>query len=134
MVADTYPKTPMPPLERLEALFIARVSTVGERAGIARFIFSDQFALALPPAAVERMLDLVRGTRAFVLQALEEGMASGVIRKDLEPKALLHIVLGSLQHLVFLSALSPGLGKAPKATEIFASLACLLAAPSKGKR
>lgn len=127
MVADTYPKADLPPLERLKSLFLARVNTVGQRAGVARFIFSDQFALALPPAAVEQMLDLVRGTRSFVLQALEEGAECGEIRKDLSPKALMPIVLGSLQHLVYLSALPPGLGKAPKATEVFASLACLLA-------
>ena len=126
MVADTYPDASLPPLERLRALFFARVKTVGKRAGVTRFIFSEQFALALPPAAVERMLDLVRGTRAFVLQALKEGMEQGEIRKDLPPKALLPIVLGSLQHLVFLSALPSGLGKTPMATEVFASLTCLL--------
>ena len=127
MVADTYPDAALPPLERLQSLFLARVRTAGKRAGVARFIFSEQFALALPPAAVERMLDLVRGTRAFVLQALKEGMERGEIRKDLPPKDLLPIVLGSLQHLVFLNALPSGLGKAPKATEVFASLTCLLA-------
>lgn len=127
MVADTYPKTLLPPLERLQALFLARVQTVGQQVGVARFIFSEQFTLALPPAAAERMLDLVRGTRAFVLKALEEGIERGEIRKDLPPKALLPIVLGSLQHLVFLNALPSELGKVPKATEVFASLACLLA-------
>jgi AcrR family transcriptional regulator len=127
MVADTYPKALLPPLERLQALFLARVQTVGQQVGLARFIFSEQFALALPPAAAERMLDLVRGTRAFVLKALEEGIERGEIRKDLPPKALLPIVLGSLQHLVFLNALPSELGKVPKATEVFASLACLLA-------
>lgn len=127
MVANTYPKALLPPLERLQAFFLARVQTVGQRAGVARFIFSEQFALALPPAAAERMLDLVRGTRAFVLKALEEGIERGEIRKDLPPKALLPIVLGSLQHLVFLNALPSELGKVPKATEVFESLACLLA-------
>lgn len=127
MVADTYPKTILPPLERLQALFLARVQTVGQQTGVARFIFSEQFALALPPSAAARMLDLARGTRAFVLQAMEEGIEPGEIRKDLPPKALLPIVLGSLQHLVFLSALPPGLGQTPTATEVFASLACLLA-------
>jgi hypothetical protein len=106
---------------------VARVSTVGKKAGVARFIFSDQFALALPPEAVERMLGLVTGTRTFVLEALKEGMARGEIRSDLSPTELLPIVMGSLQHLVFLSAQPPGLGKPPKATEVFNSLAHLLA-------
>lgn len=127
MVEASYPDPSLGPLERLRALFVARVETVGHRAGVARFIFSDQFALAMPPVAVARMLDLVRGTRAFVLQALEEGMASGEIRKDLPAGALLPIVMGSLQHLVFLTALPPGLGRPPKAADLFANLACLLA-------
>jgi AcrR family transcriptional regulator len=131
MVADSYPVATLPPLERLQALFHARVSTVGKRAGVARFIFSDQFALALPPEAVEQMLSLVIGTRTFVLEALKEGVASGDIRSDLTPKALLPIVMGSLQHLVFLSAQPPGLGTPPKAIEVFKSLACLLAPLSK---
>ncbi len=126
-VAGTFPTVALPPLERLQALFLARVNTLGKQAGVARFIFSEQFALALPPAAAERMLELVRGTRAFVLAALEEGADRGEIRKDLPPKALLPIVLGSLQHLVFLNALPSGLGKAPKAREVFATLSCLLA-------
>lgn len=134
MVAGTYPDATLPPLERLRALFLARVSTLGKRAGVARFIFSEQFALALPPTAVERMLDLVRGTRAFVLQALKEGMERGEIRNDLTPQALLPIVLGSLQHLVFLSALPEALGKMPKATEVFRSLICLLAPNTKRSR
>ena len=127
MVGDTYPKVALPPMERLEALFLARVHTVGKQVGVARFIFSEQFALALPPAAAEQMLDLVRDTRAFVLRALQEGIECGEIRRDLPAKALLPIVLGTLQHLVFLNALPPGLGNTPKATEIFASLSCLLA-------
>jgi AcrR family transcriptional regulator len=126
-VAGTYPTVALPPLERLQALFLARVSTLGKQAGVARFIFSEQFALALPPAAAERILELIRGTRVFVLQALKEGAECGEIRQDLPPKALLPIVLGSLQHLVFLNVLPSGLGKAPKASEVFATLACLLA-------
>lgn len=126
LVAETYPEETLPPLQRLQGLFLARIDTVGKRTGVARFIFSEQFALALPPAAVERMLDLVRGTRRFVLQALEEGAECGEIRQDLQPKALLPIVLGTLQHLVFLSALPPGLGKIPKPIVVFATLTSLL--------
>ena len=127
LVADTYPSAELPPLERLRALFHARVSTVGQRAGVARFIFSDQFALALPPEAVKQMQTLVSGTRTFVLQALSEGGERGDFRTDLTPKALLPIVMGSLQHLVFLSAQPPGLGKPPKASDVFKTLIELLA-------
>jgi AcrR family transcriptional regulator len=127
LVEAAYPDPALAPLERLRALFLARVDTVGHRAGVARFIFSDQFALALPPAAVERMLDLVRGTRAFVLAALVEAGERGEVRQDLPAEALVPIVMGSLQHLVFLTALPPGLGKPPRADELFANLACLLA-------
>jgi len=94
---------------------------------VARFIFSDQFALALPPAAVARIQDLVRGTRAFVLQALQDGRASGAIRGDLPPQDLAPIVMGSLQHQVFLSALPPGPGGPAPLTDVFPTLAALLA-------
>ena len=126
MVAGTYPDASLPPMARLLGLFQARVETIGNRPGVARFIFSEQFALALPPAAAARMLDLVRGTRAFVLLALEEAVARGEVRSDLPPKALLPIVLGSLQHLVFLNALPTGLGRAPRAAEVFRTLTHLL--------
>jgi len=132
MVAGTYPTAAMSPLQRLQALFLARVDTLGKQAGVARFIFSEQFALALPPAAAERMLELVRETRAFVLNALKEGVECGEVRRDLPPKALLPIVLGSLQHLVFLNALPSGLGKAPKAGDVFATVARLLAPTHEG--
>lgn len=131
MVAGTYPDASLPPMERLQCLFQARVDTIGKRAGVARFIFSEQFALALPPAAATRMLDLVRGTRAFVLRALEEAVERGEIRADLPPGTLLPIVLGSLQHLVFLNALPSGLGKAPRAVEVFRTLTQLLAPASE---
>lgn len=127
MVDVTYPKASLPPMERLKALFQARLQTVGKQAGLTSFLFSEQFTLALPPAAAERMANLVRDTRAFVLRALQEGIERGDIRKDLPPKILLPIVMGSFQHLVFMSTLRPDLGNAPKATEIFAGLSCLLA-------
>ena len=127
MVATTYPPATLPPLERLQGLFAARVSTVGQRSGVARFIFSDQFAMALPPGAGERMLDLVRGTRAYVLAALEGAMARGELRTDLPAESLLPVVLGTLQHLVFLTALPPGLGKAPSAPDVLGTLTRILA-------
>ena len=132
LVAGTYPDASLPPLARLRGLFLARVDTVGRRSGVARFIFSDQFALALPPAAVARMHELVRGTRAFVLEALEEGAARREIRQDPAPAALVPIVMGSLQHLVFLSALPPGLDGLPKAEAVFDSLVRLLAPSPEG--
>jgi AcrR family transcriptional regulator len=127
LVSTTYPDPRLPPLQRLEALFRARVNTVGHFAGVARLIFSEQFTLALPKEASERMLDLVRDTRAFVLQALEEGVECGEIRGTPPPKALLPVVMGSLQHLVFLNALPRGVAQPPAPGEVLATLRCLLA-------
>jgi len=127
LVATTYPDPKLPPLERLEALFQARVNTIGSFAGVARLIFSEQFTLALPQEASERMLDLVRDTRAFVLQVLQEGVECGEIRGTPPPKALLPVVMGCLQHLVFLNALPIGVGQAPRAGEVLYTLRCLLA-------
>lgn len=129
LVNAAYPPSSLPPLERLHALYLARVETVGKRLGVARLIFSDQFALALPACANEKMLDLVRETRLFVLQALEEAQRAGLIRTDIAAQALLPIFLGALQHLVFLSALPPGLGQAPSGESVFQTLSLLLKSP-----
>ena len=127
LIGETFPDPALPPLERLEQLFIARASTVGKHAGIARLVFSEQFTLALPPASAERLQQLVKRTRASILEALTEAAQAGSIRTDLPPEALLTVVIGSLQHLVFLGAMSPSLKNPPQAKAVFQVLMRLLA-------
>lgn len=132
LILATLPDPTLPPLERLERLFLARATTVGKHAGIARLVFSEQFSLALPRAAAGRLQGLVKRTRASVLEALEEAARTGAIRRDIPPDGLLTVVIGSLQHLVFLGAMAPSIKQHPEAKEVFSVLVRLLAPPPEG--
>ncbi|HWQ07674.1 MAG TPA: hypothetical protein VN436_01155, partial [Holophaga sp.] len=114
---------------RLERLFEARVDMLGRESGIARLIFSDQFAKALPPEAVAHIHAVVKQTRTCVLQALAEAAEAGQIRRDIPPEDLLVPVMGTLQHLGFLAAL-PGRGpdesRRPDLRRIVTTLLALL--------
>lgn len=133
ILRSTRPDPALPPLARLEQLFMARAETVGQHAGVARLMFSEQFALALPPPAAARLVGLVADTRATVLEILQAAAAEGRVREDLAPEDLLPVVMGSLQHLVFLSAMGPRIAKAPSPRKVFQTLASLLA-PARPRR
>jgi AcrR family transcriptional regulator len=105
LMEASFPEPGLPPLERLRHLFLARAETVGRYAGIPRLLFSDQFAKALPESASLQIRSLVRRTRLFMLEILREAASRGEIRGDLAPEDLLVPVMGSLQHLAFLSSL-----------------------------
>ena len=107
LVMATMPDCGCAPLDRLRLLFLARTRAVGRQTGIARLMFSDQVSLAFPRPAAERLRDLVTRTRAYLLDALREASEKGEIRSDLTPEALLPIVIGTLQHLVFAHSLGP---------------------------
>lgn len=133
ILRSTSPDPGLPPLVRLEQLFLARAETVGQHAGVARLMFSEQFALALPPAAAARLVGLVADTRATILELLRAAAAEGQLRQDLSPADLLPVVMGSLQHLVFLSAMGPRIAKVPSPRKVFHTLASLLA-PARPRR
>jgi AcrR family transcriptional regulator len=131
LVGGTFPDPGLPPLERLGELFRARTEVLGREAGIARLIFSDQFAKALPPAAVSHIHGVVQRTRAYLLQALRDAAEAGLVRRDLPPEQLLVPVMGTLQHLGFLSASPPGHGpfERPAPAQVLATLVALLGPP-----
>ena len=126
LISATLPDPTLPPLVRLERLFLDRARTVGKHAGIARLVFSEQFSLALPKTAADRLHGLVKRTRASVLEALEEAAQEGSIRCDIPLEALQTVVVGSLQHMVFLGAMTPAIKKKPDAKEVFQVLMRLL--------
>ena len=129
----TLPDPTLPPLLQLERLFMTRAETVGQHAGVARLMFSEQFTLALPPAAAARLVDLVSDTRASILEMLCAAAAKGQIRRDLSPKDLLPVVMGSLQHLVFLSAMKTRDSMPPSPGKVYRTLARLLAPASPAR-
>lgn len=128
LVGGTLPTGNLPPLERIRVLFLNRTAVLGREAGIARLVFSDQFTKALPQSAAELIHGVVRQTRAFLLQALREAAEAGLIRRDISPEELLLPVVGTLQHLGFLTALKPeGMGfTQPDPAQVLATLFTLL--------
>lgn len=111
LVGLAFPDPQLPPLERLSRLFLARAEAVGKNLGIARLIFSDQFAKALPKDAAAKLRGLVGHTRGYLLDILREAADAGLVRRDIAAEDLLVTVLGTLQHLSFLMALpKDGLG------------------------
>jgi AcrR family transcriptional regulator len=117
-----FPPPSLPPLDRLRAFVDARTRAFGEDSGLARLLFSEQFSLALPPAARAPLRRIVRRTRAFVVRALKDGMAAGAIRHDVGADALATIVMGTVQALSFFSA---GAHK-PPAAGVWTTLETLL--------
>lgn len=125
LVLETIPGCDCPALDRIRLLFRARAKAVGRHAGIARLMFSEQFALALPRSAAARLKGLVARTRAFLLEALEEAADGGEIRNDIPPADLLPVVMGTLHHLVY--ARSLGSAKESDADTAVGTLLALLA-------
>lgn len=128
LVLETFPDCECSPRDRIVSLFQARAGAVSRHQGIARLMYSDQFAMALPKPAARRLKALVSKTRSFLLDSLREGAAQGEFRNDLAPEALLPIVLGTLQHFVF--ARSLGAAKEADVSDICATLFVLLSPPA----
>jgi AcrR family transcriptional regulator len=99
LLEETYPPPDLPPLERLERFVEARSAAVGGQAGVLRLMLSEQFLLALPEAASERLAACVDRTRAFLAACLREGQAAGQVRADVPAEALAPIVMGTVQML-----------------------------------
>ncbi|MBL0311592.1 MAG: TetR/AcrR family transcriptional regulator [Holophagaceae bacterium] len=104
LIGAAFPDPALPPIERLSQLFLARTEVLGRNTGCGRLIFSDQFAKALPEKAATTIRGLVRQTRAYLLAILKEASEAGAIRTDVAPEDLLVPVIGTLQHLTFLTS------------------------------
>lgn len=103
VLESTYPPATLPPVERLTRFLEARSTAVGKQLGILRLVLSEQFLLALPKAASERLAACVHKTRAFALQCVRDGQRAGALRADLAAETLVPIIMGTAQAL----ALSP---------------------------
>ena len=98
-VDATFPATSLPPLERLLELARSRVLLLRTDPGTAWLLRSDQATGALPRRAVARLEAAVARSRAFLKQAVEEGVADGSLRHDVPPEALLLTVTGTIHAL-----------------------------------
>lgn len=99
-VEETFPDPALPPIERLRHLAVARIALFSRRPGIAWLLLSDQVYLTVPTAAVDRLRSLVRRSRAFLLEAIRDGVADGSLRGDIAPETLLLIFTGTVHAAV----------------------------------
>lgn len=107
----TYPPETLHPRERLVRFVELRAAAVGRQRGILRLILSEQFALALPASSAARLRRSVERTVGFVRDAVTEGQKTGAFRADVDPRALVALVLGVIQILALGKAGPPtGLG------------------------
>lgn len=125
----TYPPRTLPPAERLERFIEARSTAVGNNLGILRLVVSEQFLLALPKGGSKRLSACVESTRAFIVECLREGQASGAVRGDLPADTLAVIVMGTAQRLA-LSPFKPREREAETRAVVGALLALLRPPPS----
>jgi AcrR family transcriptional regulator len=97
---STFPEPSLPPLERIATLARNRVAVLSVDPGLAWLVRSEQAVLLLPADAVESLQEFVSRSRRFLLEAIQEGVRQGSIRRDIEPQALLVLVAGTIHALV----------------------------------
>lgn len=93
----TFPDAALPAKERLFLLAKNRIQLFSENPGLAWLFRSKQSYLVLPEECGEQLQNMVKRSKAFLLQAIEEGRTDGSIRRDLEPAAVLVLVTGVIQ-------------------------------------
>ena len=104
VLESTYPRSDLPPRERIEKFVAARSAAIGSQVGIVRLVLSEQFLLALPEGGSLRLTACVHRTRDFLRQCIREGQTKGEIRKDLDADALAVVVMGTTQLLALSAA------------------------------
>ncbi len=94
-----FPAADLPARSRLERFVEARTAAVAEQLPILPLVVSEQFRLALPPAAAEQLLACMQKSRAFTVRCLRDGQKSGELRDDVGAEELAVIVMGTMQAL-----------------------------------
>lgn len=102
------------PLEGLEAMYLAHVDFIVRHPGAPRLIFSE---LQKPEQsrAKEIIQQALDNYRAHIRRLLENGMACGELRNDLDLEASAVLYLGSIQGLVVQALVSGDMSTATRA-------------------
>lgn len=133
LLVESLPPPSLPPLEWLERFVHTRARAVAGHAGLSRFLFSDQLAMVLSEAALDRLHSAVLTTGAAIAHALAAAQEQGEVRRDVQVMDLVPIVMGTVQLL----ALQQGgtlMTKAVQPQRVWTTLRTLLAPPAKGAR
>ncbi|MGD8412592.1 MAG: TetR/AcrR family transcriptional regulator [Candidatus Latescibacterota bacterium] len=99
-IEETFPPAHLPPVERMLRLARNRVHLFESDPGLGWLVRSEQAYLTLPAGAVKRLRALVERSTDYIREAIRDGVAQGSIRSDIEPEALLIVVMGTVHALV----------------------------------
>jgi len=100
MLESTFPAPGLSPNDRIRTLGLNRVKLLGGNPGLTWLLMSHQAYLTLPPGSVKQLQAIVRRSRSFLLSAVKDGVAHGSIRSDLDPEAMLVMILGTVHTLI----------------------------------
>ena len=124
MLEATFPEPDLPPIERIRALGLNRVKLLGNNSGLTWLLMSKQAYLKLAPDSVQQLEAVVGRSKQFLLSAVLDGVSNGSIRSDLEPKALLVTILGTVHTLIGMQGAAAG--QESEAEEVMDSLLIML--------
>ena len=109
-IEETFPDISLPPFERLKTLITNRVRLFESSPGLAWLLRSEQSLLILPEDSVVTLKEITIKSKKYILDLLEEGMASGIIRSDIEAKNLLIPVIGTTHTIIGIHGIRGGAG------------------------
>jgi TetR/AcrR family fatty acid metabolism transcriptional regulator len=116
-VDATFPEPTLPARTRLLQMARARVELIRRTPGLAWLLLSDQVYLSVPSDAVETLRALVKRSQRYLLAAVEEGVAEGSLRTDIEPRTLLVLLSGTIHALAGMTGVHADAGKGPAAQD-----------------
>lgn len=112
ILEGTLPPRDLPPLDRVRLFFLNRLRMLGAQPGIPQLVVSDQFAKALPPAGARLLRGVIARSVSCIVEGLAEAAARGEVRRDVPPRELALLVMGSLlARGLLLGHLAPGGGE-----------------------
>lgn len=104
LLLSSLPDPSLTPPAWLEAFLKSRSQTIANQPGLARLLFSDQLALAMPPAALRHLRGVVTSTSEALVGVVSQGQARGDFRKDIAALDLVPVVMGVAQMLALMGA------------------------------
>ena len=107
-IEETFPDKTLPPLERLKTLITNRAMLFQTSPGLAWLLRSEQSLLILPEDSVASLKQITFKSKKYILDLINEGMASGIIRNDIEAKNLLIPVVGTTHTIIGLHGIRGG--------------------------
>jgi AcrR family transcriptional regulator len=136
LARDCFPDEELAALERLQGLLLERVATIRKNPGLAWLLLSEQAYLTIPAPAIQRLRGLVRESRAYLVNALEQAIREGALRPDVPMETMLVLFTGAVHRLASTGDVHKKTAKpknTPSPAEVMDTLCHLLGAHSSKK-